>query len=109
MRTKIKFIMQTFNLFSGTGGKPLIEHIKTHTRTASAPGSRHPSGSTALTPKSWLVLETVEPPLNSTRHYLMPSQIQKRWRKRDWSSQKLKGTRLHIFMDHVFVSKRIKG
>ena len=109
IRTKIKCMMLIVNLFSEPGGKPLIEHIKTHTRTASAPGSRHPSGPNAFAPKSWLVLETVEPPLNSTRHYLMPSQIQKRWRKRDWSSQKLKGTRLHIFMDHVFVSKRIKG
>ena len=65
------------------------------------PGSTTPS-------KSWLVLETLEQPLNFTRHYLMPSQIEKRWRKREWSSQKLKGTRLHIFKDHVFVSKRVK-
>jgi hypothetical protein len=80
--------------------------------TVSAQASRHQSGSgnikTTSSSKSWLVLETLEQPLNFTRHYLMPNQIEKRWRKRDWSSQKLRGTRLHIFMDHVFVSKRIK-
>ena len=81
-------------------------------KPGSAPHTRHQSGSgyPQSTPpsKSWLVLETLEQPLNFTRHYLMPSQIEKRWRKREWSQQKLKGTRLHIFMDHVFVSKRVK-
>ena len=76
------------------------------------PPTRHQSGSgyphTTSSSKSWLVLEIVEQPFNFARHYLMPSLVEKRWRKRDLSSQKFEGTRLHIFMDHVFLSKRIK-
>ena len=101
--------MSNSKLFSNISG---IKVPTMPTKPGSAPPTRHQSGTgnTQNSPpsKSWLVLETLEQPLNFTRHYLMPSQIEKRWRKREWSAQKLKGTRLHIFMDHIFVSKRIK-
>jgi len=58
------------------------------------------SNKTYVTKDSSLVLETLED--GRHHHYLIPSQVAKRGRF------KKKGTKLHIFLDHIFVARHIK-
>lgn len=59
------------------------------------------SGKTYVAEESSLVLECVEDGI--TNHYLIPYHLAKRGRFGR------KGTKLHVYMDHIFVAKRIKG
>jgi len=58
------------------------------------------SNKTFVTEESSLVLETLEE--GRHHHYLIPIQAARRGRF------KKKGTKLHIFMDHIFVARHIK-
>lgn len=58
------------------------------------------SNKTFVTEESSLVLETLEE--GRHHHYLIPLQAARRGRF------KKKGTKLHIFMDHIFVARHIK-
>ncbi|XP_065087563.1 uncharacterized protein LOC135709227 isoform X2 [Ochlerotatus camptorhynchus] len=65
-------------------------------------GISNASGRTFLHEESTLLLETLEN--NVLRHYLVPIEIalrQKAWKR--------KGVKLHIYNDHTFIAKHIKG
>jgi len=64
-------------------------------------GISNTSAKTFVTEESSLVLETLE---NGIRHhYLIPLQVAKKGRF------KKKGTKLHVYMDHIFVAQHIKS
>ncbi|XP_055621668.1 uncharacterized protein LOC129765401 isoform X2 [Toxorhynchites rutilus septentrionalis] len=65
-------------------------------------GLSNSSGRTFLHEESTLLLETLEN--NVVRHYLVPIEValrQKAWKR--------KGTKLHVYNDHTFIAKHIKG
>jgi len=63
-------------------------------------GISNASARTFVTEESSLVLETVEQ--GRRHHYLIPIQVAKRGRF------KKKGTKLHVYMDHIFVAQHLK-
>ncbi|GAB6027456.1 hypothetical protein CHUAL_001715 [Chamberlinius hualienensis] len=75
----------------GSGRSSLSEHS----------GISESSTQTYLNDMSTLVIETVENGL--VKHYLLPASMARKskWRKR--------GTKLHIFNDHIFVAKHFPG
>nr|XP_019933399.2 uncharacterized protein LOC109623319 isoform X3 [Aedes albopictus] len=65
-------------------------------------GISNASGRTFVHEESTLLLETLEN--NILRHYLVPIEValrQKAWKR--------KGVKLHIYNDHTFIAKHIKG
>lgn len=65
-------------------------------------GISNASGRTYIHEESTLLLETTEN--NVVRHYLVPIEVavrQKSWKR--------KGTKLHVYNDHSFIAKHIKG
>lgn len=65
-------------------------------------GISNASGRTYVHEESTLLLETTEN--NVVRHYLVPIEVavrQKSWKR--------KGTKLHVYNDHTFIAKHIKG
>lgn len=65
-------------------------------------GISNASGRTYIHEESTLLLETTEN--NVVRHYLVPIEVavrQKSWKR--------KGTKLHVYNDHTFTAKHIKG
>ncbi|XP_062698739.1 uncharacterized protein LOC109623319 isoform X2 [Aedes albopictus] len=65
-------------------------------------GISNASGRTFVHEESTLLLETLEN--NVLRHYLVPIEVA--LRQRAW---KRKGVKLHIYNDHTFIAKHIKG
>ena len=63
-------------------------------------GISNTSARTFVTEESSLVLETLENGLH--HHYLVPLQVAKKGRF------KKKGTKLHVYMDHIFVAQHMK-
>ena len=63
-------------------------------------GISNTSARTFVTEESSLVLETLENGLH--HHYLVPVQVAKKGRF------KKKGTKLHVYMDHIFVAQHMK-
>jgi len=63
-------------------------------------GISNASAITFVTEESSLVLETLENGIH--HHYLVPIQVAKRGRF------KKKGTKLHVYMDHIFVAQHMK-
>jgi ribosomal protein L37AE/L43A len=63
-------------------------------------GISNASAKTFVTEESSLVLETLENGLH--HHYLVPIQVAKKGRF------KKKGTKLHVYMDHIFVAQHMK-
>lgn len=63
-------------------------------------GISNTSNKTFITEESSLVLETMEEGIK--HHYLIPIQAARR------GKFKKKGTKLHIYMDHIFVARHIK-
>ena len=64
-------------------------------------GISNASNKTYITEESSLVLEVVEQ--GKTRHFLIPHEVAVKGKIRR------RGTKLHIYMDHIFVAKHIKG
>uniref|UniRef100_A0A1Q3FNG8 Protein kinase c conserved region 2 n=1 Tax=Culex tarsalis TaxID=7177 RepID=A0A1Q3FNG8_CULTA len=65
-------------------------------------GISNASGRTYVHEESTLLLETTEN--NVVRHYLVPIEVavrQKSWKR--------KGTKLHVYNDHTFIAKHIRG
>ena len=58
------------------------------------------STKTFITEESSLILETLEN--GQHHHYLIPIEIAKRGRF------KKKGTKLHVYMDHIFIAQHMK-
>ena len=64
-------------------------------------GISNASAKTFVSEESSLVLETLEN--GRHHHYLIPIQVAKRGRF------KKKGTKLHVYMDHIFVAQHMKS
>lgn len=106
-------ILDGFRSFSADRAKSVHElrssgSVRSHTSTPYTDGTSmselsgisSASAKTYVTEESSLVLECVENGVK--KHYTIPYEVAKRGRLRK------KGTKLHIYMDHIFVAKRIR-
>ncbi|XP_065563245.1 C2 domain-containing protein 2-like [Artemia franciscana] len=83
----------------GTNGMKEADSSRSLSAHSNASNS---SQKTFIHANSMLVLETVE--TGVTKHYLIPMTLAEK--KRSWGR---KGTKLHIFNDHIFIAKHLPG